>query len=275
MTRPLKHISRLREDFDTVICGVNGVLTDGHNFFKENIDTLVKVYQSGASIALASNSGQRARDMFMALRRGGVPMNIFYAIITAGEIAHYYLKNNSGLGKSYFPLTQNLYGVMNGLDFTIADSPVLADFILAETSEKGVDVAGAQPVLEQALSLRIPLICAGNDTQILTPDGVCDSVGCLAEQYAMMGGKIISFGKPDLRIVSYLTESLKEFLPRRCLCIGDAMATDMRLGAHAGMCNLFMTNGVHRIKEENPARVEELCAGYGLNVDYYAEKLVW
>jgi len=275
MDRPLRHISRIRENFDTVICGVNGVLTDGRNFFRENIETLIKLYQSGVNIALASNSGLRARDMFMLLRRGGVPMNIFYALITAGEIAHFYLKNKDGVGKSYFPLAENISGIMSGLAFSRAQTPVLSDFILAETTNEGLNAAENMPILEQALNLRLPLLCVGNDTQILTPEGVKDSVGCLAEQYAMLGGKIISFGKPDLHIVSYLTEQLADFQPERCLCIGDSMATDMRMGNHAGMRNLLLTGGVHQLVEKDMRQVEELCVGYGLNVDYCMEKLVW
>ena len=29
MNKTIKHISRIRDEFDIVVCGVNGVLTDG------------------------------------------------------------------------------------------------------------------------------------------------------------------------------------------------------------------------------------------------------
>ena len=107
MNKLLKHISRVRDGFDTVICGVNGVLTDGYNFFGENIDTLIKMYQSGKKIALASNTGMRAQNLFMFLKKNNVPMNIFFAIITAGEIAHFYFKKQKKSGQTYFAIAEN------------------------------------------------------------------------------------------------------------------------------------------------------------------------
>lgn len=92
MNSLIKHISRIRDEFDTVICGVNGVFTDGQKVFPESVDALTKLYQSGKKIALASNSGLRVQNLFWHLKRCGMPMNIFYALITAGEIAHYYFK---------------------------------------------------------------------------------------------------------------------------------------------------------------------------------------
>src|SRR5574344_1771010 len=107
MNKPIKHISRIKDDFNTVICGVNGVICDGEKVYQEPIDALIKMYQSGIKIALASNSGLRVRELFYFLKQNSVPMNIFYAIITAGEIAHFYLKNNSSLGNSYFAIAEN------------------------------------------------------------------------------------------------------------------------------------------------------------------------
>ena len=107
MNNLVRHISRIRDEFDTVICGVNGVLTDGRNVFSESIDVLVKLYQSGKKIALASNSGMRVEELFLFLKRSNVPMNIFYAMITAGEIAHFYLKNQKKIGNTYYSLSDD------------------------------------------------------------------------------------------------------------------------------------------------------------------------
>lgn len=275
MNKLLKHISRVRDEFDTVICGVNGVLTDGYNFFGENIDTLIKMYQSGKKIALASNTGMRAQNLFMFLKKNNVPMNIFFAIITAGEIAHFYFKKQTKSGQTYFAIAENEFGALRGLSYEKVDSVVLADFVLVENLPQGLDLTKSELLMEQALNLHLPLYCVGNDTAVQTAAGVKESAGALAEQYAMQGGNIISFGKPDLRIASYLTESLSDFDASRCLFIGDNMATDMHLANNFGGKSLLMTNGIHRIKGDLVRQVDELSTSFGLNVDYCMEKLQW
>ena len=151
----------------------------------------------------------------------------------------------------------------------------MADFLVAEQSEKGAEIAELMPTLEQAAGLNLPLLCIGNDTSVLTPQAVKTAAGAVAEQYAMIGGKIISFGKPDLRIAAYLTENLPNFDVSRCLFIGDNMATDMRLGNNFGGKNLLITSGIHQLSGDLIKQTDELSTGFGLNVDYCMEKLQW
>lgn len=275
MNSLVKHISRIRDEFDTVICGVNGVITDGQNIFGESTDALIKLYQSGKKIALASNSGLRVQELFTALKHSGVPMNIFYALITAGEIAHFYLKNQKNIGTTYYSLLSQGSHTLSGLPYEKVDSVVMADFLIAEQSIKHADIKEFMPVLEQAVNLNLPLLCVGNDTSVQTSGGVKPAAGAAAEQYALMGGKIISFGKPDLRIALYLTESLPDFDVSRCLFIGDNMATDMRLSNNFGAKSLLIASGVNQLNGDLVKQADELSTGFGLNVDYCMEKLQW
>ena len=118
MNLKVKYLSRINDEFDTVICGVNGVIMHGEDVYKESIDALIKLYQSGKKVMLASNSGWRVKDLYYILKRKNVPMNIFYAMITAGEVAHFYLKNNKNLGHSYYNLTGKNLFVMPELDYS-------------------------------------------------------------------------------------------------------------------------------------------------------------
>ncbi len=276
MSEKIKYISRIKDEFDTVICGVNGVITQGDEIKTSAVATLIKMYQAGKKIVLASNSGMRANDLFCFLKRGGVPMNIFQGLITAGEIAHFYLKNNHSLGQTYYALTPKVSCVMQELDYRAEANMVTADFVVAETTGAGVDVEDCMQRLEQALLLKLPLVCVGNNTMIATANGVHPSVGTLAEQYALQGGKIIPFGKPDVRIAAYLTEGLAGFAKDRCLVIGDGMATDMRMAAAFKAKSLLLTGGVHQLGADvSMHQIDELSAAYGLNVDYFAEELQW
>lgn len=275
MSQKLKYISRIRDEFDSVICGINGVFMFGDNVDKDGIDTLIRLYQDGKKIVLASNSALRVNEMYYVLKHHDIPMNIFHAIITAGELAHFYLKGNNSLGHTFYNLSSANCGIMLGLDYKQADSIVMADFILAQTDYSGLDEKLVQPVLEQALHLRLPMIGVGNNTSLVGSAGIVSGVGAIAERYAMMGGKVISFGKPDVKIASYLTEGVPAFKKDRCILIGDCMATDMRMANNFGVKSLLLTNGVHQMGQNTEQQLADLSGSYGLNIDYYAEALRW
>ena len=274
MSQKLKYISRIKDEFDTVICGVNGVFLRGEHILPEALEALIRLYQSGKKIMLASNSGLRVKDLYYLLTHKNIPMNIFYAMITAGEIAHFYLKNHHQ-GETYFKLSGGASSVAQGLDYKPADSMVMADFVLAETDSKGLHLAEVTPLLEQSLHLRLPLLCVGNNTSVAGDDGIAESVGAAAERYALMGGQVIPFGKPDQRIAAYLTENVPGFRRDKCLVIGDGMATDMRMGNSFGAKTLLLTDGVHQVNGNIEQRLNDLSESYGLNVDYYMERLQW
>lgn len=275
MNRKVKYLSRIHEEFDTVICGVNGVMLSGENIKSSSIDALMKLYQNGKNICIASNSSLRVLDLYQLLKHKGVPMEIFSAMVTAGEVAHFYLKNDTSLGNTYYNLAQHASSIANGLPYRAVDSLVLADFMVAETDDCGFLSEKYYPQLEQALQLGLPLLCIGNDVTVISSGESKMNAGAVAEQYAMMGGKIISFGKPDVRMASYLTEDITSFDVKRCLVIGDCMSTDIRMGNNFGAKTLFLTSGVHQLHDHVETQLEDLAEHYGLQVDYYTEDLQW
>ena len=163
---------------------------------------------------------------------------------------------------------------MQGLKYQKTDSPVLADFILAETTAENLESEENLRLLEQAINLKLPMICVGNNTLMMFGDKVQVSVGSLAEQYALMGGKIITFGKPDIKIIKYLTENLN-VKPERCLVIGDNMATDMKMGANFKAKTLLICSGIHQIKNDIEQKTEELSLNFGIDIDFAMENLQW
>jgi len=275
MAKILKHISRIKDDFDCVICGTNGVITDGKNIFPDAVEALNRLYLDGKKIVLATNMGLRVKELFDFLHKADFPMHIFHSMITAGEIAHYSLKNRDDLGMMYYPLVQNSGGIMQGLKYQKTDSVVLADFILAETTAENLQWEENLKILEQGLNLGIPMICVGNNTTMMSENGVQNSVGSLAEQYALMGGRIETFGKPDVRIAKYLTEHLKDISPEKCLVIGDNMATDMKMGVNFKAQTLLICSGIHQIKDDYDRKINDLSSNFGFNIDYATENLQW
>ena len=102
------------------------------------------------------------------------------------------------------------------------------------------------PDLQQAVAMNLPLIVAGNDTSSFKDGKICIAAGAIAEQYAVLGGKIITLGKPDPVITAYCLEALPQNLPKeKILVIGDNIATDIKGANLAGLSSVLISKGVH------------------------------
>jgi hypothetical protein len=94
MSQKLKYISRIKDEFDTIICGVNGVFAYGDNILAPAVDALIKLYQSGKKITLASNSGMRVRDLYYALKQNFLSETvlIYVLFLTVYQVELQHLK---------------------------------------------------------------------------------------------------------------------------------------------------------------------------------------
>lgn len=120
MIKPVVNISKVIEPFDTVIVGLYGVLYDGRSFKTEAVEALKAMKRSGRKIVLVSNASLRVQQVIRLLNDNKVPVMVFDAVVTAGEILHYKLKVKDetfkGLGLTYFNIggSEGL-GVLPGL----------------------------------------------------------------------------------------------------------------------------------------------------------------
>ena len=69
--------------------------------------------------------------------------------------------------------------------------------------------------------------------------------GAVAEQYAVLGGRIITVGKPDPAVVDYALAAFGPTERKRILMIGDSMASDIRAASAAGISSCLVSKGVH------------------------------
>ena len=171
MIKPVVNISKVIEPFDTVIVGLYGVLYDGRSFKTEAVEALKAMKRSGRKIVLVSNASLRVQQVIRLLNDNKVPVMVFDAVVTAGEILHYKLKVKDetfkGLGLTYFNIggSEGL-GVFAGLDYLPVEELGRADFMYMGSCRSAADLVDSYlPVLEHAASLNMPLVCAGNDTK--------------------------------------------------------------------------------------------------------------
>lgn len=252
MIRPIVNISKIIDNYDAVIVGFRGVLTEGDSIKQDAVNALFNIRKAGKRIVLCTNSALRSTqiaDFFVSYK---VPLKVFDALVSAGEILHYKLKfpnqEFSSLGKNYLQIgNKKHYAIFDNLDFKRVYSFNQASFLFVGEAENENDtIEKYLPILNQAASMGLPLLAVGNDTSTFMNEKIALSAGAIAEQYAVLGGKILTIGKPDPMVMTYCIEALPQDIAKeKILVIGDNIATDIKAANLLNMPSVLISKGVH------------------------------
>lgn len=286
MIKPIVNISKVMENYDVIIVGLSGVITDGAKVKPDALNALISLRKSGKKIILLTNSSQRIAEIADFLHHNQVPLAIFESIISAGEILHYKLKARSGdlaaIGATYYKVgAAHDMGVFAGLDYEAVNSIAKADFLYMDSVASVDDTIDSYlPALEHAASLGLPFICAGNDTSCFKDGKICLAAGAVAEQYAIMGGRIITLGKPDMQIFSYCLDGVANANKGNILIIGDNVNTDIKGANLLGVDSVLISKGVHvnYLGEgyiPDVAKTRELANNFDAAPNYVMSNLRW
>lgn len=286
MIKPIVNISKVIEPYNTVIVGFNGVLSEGNGVKSEAVEALIQMKRAGRHIVLLSNTALRVSSLINGLHENKLPVAVFDAVVTAGEILHYKFKARQGefaaIGSNYYKIGDTRdKGVFAGLDYQPAEDISRADFIYMDAAAKQSDVIEDYlPTLEHAAGMGIPLVCAGNDTSSYKDGEICLAPGAVAEQYAVLGGKIITVGKPDAKIIAYALDGIPDVRKENVLIIGDNIATDIKGANLLGVSSALISKGVHvNFLGEgyipDVAKTRELATNFDAYPDFVISNLRW
>ncbi len=286
MIKPIVNILKIIDNYDAVIVGFSGVLTEGQGLKSEALQALINIKKSEKKIVLLSNDSMRVETLALLLHQNKVPLSLFETIITAGEVLHYQLKSGAGnfgaLGKKCYLLgAKDDKGIFFDLDYEVVDDVSKADFLMMTDVANITDtVETYQPELEYAASLNLPFVCAGNDTSTYKNGQFCLAPAAFAEQYAILGGNIITIGKPNIQMLQYALESLDNVEKDKILLIGDNMSTDIKGANLAGIHACLVSKGIHMtyLGEgyiPDVAKTRELSKNFDAFPDYVISSLRW
>lgn len=249
MIKPIVNIAKIANDYDTFVFGFNGVLYNGEKFLPEAIGCLKNLASKGKKIIIVTNSYLRISEIIKIIIENDIDINIFSNIVSAGEILHHKLKNAQNeyeaIGKKYYYLgNKNNKSIFTGLDFEEVNKIEEAHFIyMSEINSLDDSLEAYKNTLEQAVSLGLPFVCAGNDTSCFINSKLCLAPGAIAENYAILGGRIITLGKPDVRIMQYALEGIVS--SDNLVIIGDNIATDIKSASLLGFDSVLISKGRH------------------------------
>lgn len=283
--KPIVGISKIIDNYDVVVCGLNGVLYDGEHVKQDAVDALIKCHESGKKVVIVTNSALRVAEICDILSGGKMgELKYLSAVVSAGEVLHYCLKNplHFGLASNrYYNLgNQAVEAVFAGLDYVKAVRPDDADFAFIGMANNAADTLDDYArVLEHCFALGLPLVTAGNDVSTYYNGQISLGSGAVAEQYAVMGGVIYTVGKPAPDFVKYALEGVAK-PEAKMLFIGDGYATDIKLANMFNADAVLISKGIHvnylgegYIPDVEKAR--NLAMNFDVYPDYVISGLRW
>jgi HAD superfamily hydrolase (TIGR01459 family) len=264
----LRDISTL---FDAFILDLWGVVHDGKSLYPGTLDALKKLRKAGKKITFLSNAPRRASVVAESLAGMGVNADLYDAIVTSGETAYRCLEHpeNSpfkprGHKYLYIGLERDRL-ILKGLHYEEVKHPEHAQFVmLSHSFEDNQPIKTLHPLLEKCVKLALPVVCINPDREVVRLTGervYC--AGALAQEYRMMGGEVVYFGKPHRAVYERCLATVAGVERSRIVAVGDSLSTDILGGERTKLATVLVTGGVLRetLGDAKAADFKEKCAG--------------
>ncbi|MDG2348400.1 MAG: hypothetical protein P8L77_02940, partial [Gammaproteobacteria bacterium] len=207
MTKFIKNILDITDQYDLIISDVFGVIHDG----QKRLPNVTSFFSHVANkVALLTNDG-RCTDTVKSHLEGYafIKEKHYKDIFTSGYFLNQFYQNNPLKNPKCYILDEyltpsiasvNLVTSIPGVE--VVDHIEDAQFCFVAgvcklTLDQMMDNLELIKTLEMLLSNRCKLLCPNPDKLVVYGDaGLIPLAGYIADMYAEMGGEVISFGKP-------------------------------------------------------------------------------
>ncbi|MBI1981598.1 MAG: TIGR01459 family HAD-type hydrolase [Methylocystis sp.] len=293
--RDIPFIDGLREiadRYEAILCDGWGVLIDGKRHFPQAAEALRRFRAKGGTVVVITNASRPDDDVRRQLLGLGVPQDCFDDLASAGELALREIVARKGQAVYHLGPARD-----DGLFREAArrlGAPVMrvgpdaADYVVCTglLNERNETPADYDELLARLMARDLTMLCANPDIVVAIGNDLVYCAGALAERYAAIGGRVLTFGKPHAPIYAAALARLEGLRGRkieksRILAIGDGAFTDLAGAGRAGLDLLFILHGVHH-EELHPegggldeAALESLFVRAGARPKALARELFW
>ena len=274
----------VHESYDAFLIDIWGVIHDGNSLYSGAYECLTQLQQTGKTVVLLSNAARRQRDVKRELEQFGIEAIMYQGIVSSGELTWQVL--NQRLQEQSMPAKTAYYlgpersrNLIDGLDLNWVDDIRKADFVLNAGAVTGnpTDTSDCEKLLQEALRIDLPMICANPDIIAIRHGKAGISAGAIAQSYAALGASHIEyFGKPYAPIYRQAFELCDPVPEKKILALGDAFATDICGASGMGIDSWLIAAGIHRqsLSPLNQNSILETAEEYVLPT-FASELFVW
>ena len=278
-------LSQISADYDVLLCDVWGVIHNGREAYPAACEALARFRAERGPVVLISNAARPHAPVIEQLDTLGVPREAWSHIVTSGDATRRLLAQRAP-GPAWLVGVERDAPLYEGLGLETSDLEHAAFIsVTGPYDDENDEPADYRERFEAAAALGLEMICANPDIVVQRGDKLIYCGGALAQLYESLGGKVTMAGKPYAPIYELALAKAEPTLgraldPRRVLCIGDGLPTDIR-GANArGFDVLFVASGIHGAETIGPnglnlPAVEDLLRQDGLAATYAIADLVW
>lgn len=282
-------LSALAENYDGFILDLWGVIHDGETPYPGAIRCLAELRARGKRTVLLSNAPRRAAVIIAHLTDLGIERGLYGDLVSSGEETHRALMTRDDpwfatLGRACYHLgAARDESVWRGLDLDMVSDLPQATFILNTGPWfDEATVAGFEDVLRAGAALKLPMVCANPDLQVVHRRKLVVCAGSLAARYEELGGEVRYIGKPHEQVYRRCFEILGTSDPRRILAVGDSIRTDIAGAVMLGLDTALITGGLHAEELHNDSsagldreKLAELIAARGAVPAFVMPLFAW
>ena len=282
-------LAAIADNFDGFILDLWGVVHDGVRPYPPVIDTLRALREAGKKTLLLSNAPRRAYALVNAMTNMGIDRELYGEVLSSGEVTRDALIARGDLffarlGTAVYHLgPERDRSVFDDTNLTIIDSIANADFVVNTGPVKLTDtVETYHDVLNAARQRSLPMVCANPDLVVIREGRPVVCAGAIAERYADMGGAVAYRGKPDRAVYDAAVTKLGVLRSRRIAVVGDALDTDIKGAAAAGLPSIWCTGGIHAAElgvrygiAADPEKAADLARNQGFAPDFIIPGFIW
>ncbi|MGL4396485.1 MAG: TIGR01459 family HAD-type hydrolase [Hyphomicrobium sp.] len=238
--------------YDVLFCDVWGVVHDGLDAFVDACAALTRFRANGGTVILVSNAPVPKRRVADMLASRNVPEDAWDDIVSSGAIALDHIAARGFKRLHYIgpqDRDQAFFKNLSAEHVHLSDAEAIV--CTGMNDDRRERPGDYRPLLEKALALRQPFICANPDLVVDVGGTLLYCAGAIADIYAQMGGEVFWAGKPYLNAYEAAhtrAEALRNrnVARQQCLVIGDAIRTDLKGAENFGCDALFVASGIHR-----------------------------
>ena len=248
MIKEVQTLLDLIDDYDLFLFDQWGVIHDGKNIFPKAEEVFLHLQNLKKQAVIISNSGKKSSDNISRMKKLGAKNTLNVPLITSGDVCRDLLVNKKNyfknLGDKYFVVATE-YPLLSETQYQQVHSLEKSDFLLlcTTTNFDGYDLI--DNIFNEAINLKLPLVCSNPDVLGISGEDVHPSTGDLAIKYKKMGGKTHIIGKPGEEIFDFaLNRTGIDKI--KTLMIGDSLFNDIYGANQFNIDSLLITSGIHK-----------------------------
>ncbi len=265
-------LSEIASSYEYFLIDLWGVVHDGYTPFPGVIESLEALRHHKKKILFITNSPRPGNVLTSMLDSMEIHKELYDFIYSSGDAVI------DGLNTGDNPLKEKPY-------YFLGDDPLHASLIDELPAERTFDLEKAHYVLlssltpttsfvlEEALKMDIPLLCANPDMVVIHKKIPLPCPGSAAKQYEDLGGTVFYYGKPYPPIYEASLKRLGNPPMDKVLAIGDGLGTDIQGANTMGIDSVLIQGGIHHSLSLDA--LEKKCQKETRHPTYVMSQFIW